>query len=144
MARSFLLAILVVCCIRPDSSVAMLQELPMPQVLAECYEEQRRSTNITETVAQAIQYFCVKEYLYSTLDMRFSVQMTQEQRNYIDSLAREASVIFEEGALRKKRQARRWRMPVRKECRVLSRGEWNALTGAFRALKNDRVCSISF
>ena len=104
-------------------SLALLEPIPLPVDLQECYET--RSFNMTPSFATAlhIQNFCLKSYEYKQIAagrVWSGPNITQEGANYIDSLfrqifqeAEEVQRIKRNGGRVKRQIRRRYRREVR-------------------------------
>ncbi|XP_033754705.1 tyrosinase-like protein 1 [Pecten maximus] len=103
-----------------------VEQIPMPDVLQECYKYQTKNIDYTEKPSQEINMLCITKYLYQTAHLRPQRQVTNQTIAYVGELMRKVISKHEKKGHRSKRQGFPGAsiMGVRREIRTLSRREW--------------------
>ncbi|KAJ8302646.1 hypothetical protein KUTeg_019042 [Tegillarca granosa] len=107
---------------------AMIQEIPVPKELEECFDRYAKKTTIRDTVGESIQWFCVNQYVWKMSKQQNWVQVniTSEAYVWFNSL-------LEIDRHRMKRQAIR----KRQEYRMMSDEDRHKFHRAIQMLKAD-------
>ena len=131
-------------------SHGLLEPMPLPKSLWQCYEYKSFQINNTQLPARKIQDYCIRKYLYENAEHMWAPpNITEDGVNYINSLMRQ---IFSEihdiklydldqkkgngtKTRRRKRQAAPG-MRYRKELRTLQPKEWIRFTQCLNRLKS--------
>lgn len=119
---------------------ALVESIPMPSTLLDCFGYKTEVVNITEIPAQNINAFCIDSFLRLTYKNRFHYNVTDEGMKWIHSLLRGIASKHE----RHKRQAISPVRRFRNEVRMLTPAQWNRFTGNVNRLKNDQVRTFDF
>ncbi|XP_069114732.1 tyrosinase-like protein 1 [Argopecten irradians] len=133
LAQGLLLACLILY--YPARVSGLVEPLPMPGILEDCYRYRTKILNVTDMPAHEISAFCVTNFLYKTSHLRPQRPIANETIQYAQELFRQ---VFGE-AMKHHRSKRQFRRRVRQEIRVMSRPMWNTFVSRINMLKNQFV-----
>lgn len=122
----------------------LVQEIPTPADLLECFWYKSLNTSVADVPGKLIEDFCLRKYALSQYGENTQRNISVEGVRYLESLFRQ--IDGEVRLTRNKRQvAATWR--YRQEIRTLSARQRNRIFGCFNRLKRDNVsinCILSF
>ncbi|XP_033755086.1 tyrosinase-like protein 1 [Pecten maximus] len=129
--------LLVVCLIvnNPVHVSGLVEPLPMPNILKDCYRYRTQILNVTDMPAHEISAFCVSNFLYKTYNLRPQRPIANETIQYAQELFRQ---VFGD-AQKHHRNKRQFNRRVRREVRMMTRQMWNTFVTRINLLKNQMV-----
>ncbi|XP_048759156.2 uncharacterized protein LOC125668782 [Ostrea edulis] len=104
---------LFLSCIQTD---AVVWEAEMPSLLEDCYKQLTIDLTVADIPSHAVMSHCLGSYIWENPGLRYQLNLTQHQVNYVRSVYREYQQRIH-NSRRHKRQAQR---AIRREIRVLS------------------------
>ncbi|XP_060075288.1 tyrosinase-like protein 1 [Ylistrum balloti] len=107
----------------------LLEPIPMPDILRECYRYRTENISVSEMTSQSLNSFCITDFLSETVLLRPQREISNTSILYAQELIRKVIGRINTGG-RSRRQVRE-----RKEVRTLSREEWNTFTERLNILK---------
>ncbi|XP_069114432.1 tyrosinase-like protein 1 [Argopecten irradians] len=113
----------------PGVANGLLEPLPMPDILRECYRYRTQNISISEMTSQSLNSFCITDFLSQTVLLRPQREISNTSILYAQELVRRVIQGINTGS-RSKRHVRE-----RKEVRTLTRIEWNTFTARLNILK---------
>ncbi|KAK3086410.1 hypothetical protein FSP39_018034 [Pinctada imbricata] len=129
----------------------LLEPMPLPRKLSECYEYKSFDVNVTQVPARQIQDFCIRQYLYKEVSSQWRPNITSDGINYINSLMRkifsemhdlELSEKAKDTNSKKKRSRRQTSGNggrYRQEMRTMLPFQWTRFTDSLNRLKSISV-----
>lgn len=145
----------------------LIEPIPMPEYLEECYKHRTRNVSITEVPSQDINALCITQFLYSTAHLRPQRPMANESLLYVQEILRQ--VLGEHREYVKHTRSRRQtmgggvdddvidivpsgtgetrvnsRLGPRREVRTLSTAEWQRFAGRINQLKRTPVSAQNY
>ncbi|XP_033755048.1 tyrosinase-like protein 1 [Pecten maximus] len=125
----YLTVLLVVSFATTGVVFGLLDPLPMPDILRECYRYRTENISVSEMTSQSLNSFCITDFLSQTVLLRPQREISNTSILYAQELVRRVIQRVETGS-RSKRHVRE-----RKEVRTLTRAEWNTFTTRLNILK---------
>lgn len=136
--------ILLILALGLPAIFGLVQEIPNPAELLECFWYKSLNTSVADVPGKLIEDFCLRKYSLSQYSENTQKNISAEGVRYLDSLFRQINAEIR--LTRNKRQATAtWR--YRREIRALSARQRNRVFGCFNRLKRDYVsinCILSF
>ncbi|XP_069112914.1 uncharacterized protein [Argopecten irradians] len=100
---------LLTCLLLIISVTGLVEEIPMPKELEECYKFRTQNISITEFVSEDINIFCITQFLYSSTHLRPHHKVANESILYVQELMRQ---MFGESYNQRSRTRRRHKRQV--------------------------------
>ncbi|OWF55160.1 Tyrosinase-like protein 1 [Mizuhopecten yessoensis] len=113
----------------------LVEPLPMPDILENCYKYRTQILNVTDMPANEISSFCITNFLYKTYHLRPQRPIANETIQYAQELFRQ---VFGD-AQKRRRSKRQLTQSVRREVRMMPRQMWNTFVARINILKNQFV-----
>ncbi|XP_033755085.1 uncharacterized protein LOC117338035 [Pecten maximus] len=80
---------LLTCLYAITGVIGLVEEIPMPSELEECYKFRTQNISITDFVSEDINMFCITQFLYSTTHLRPQYKVANESILYAQELMRQ-------------------------------------------------------